>query len=107
MRKDQQEELRRLEQALLEADAQEAEDSWEVTEEDADDWLEDIYREFEEEPAVCDVYNTDEVDVDMESYSEAVSQAPEQGGCAIGVFFVLIAVLGCATLWFLKKWGIL
>lgn len=107
MRKDQQEELRRLEQALLEADAQEAEDSWEVTEEETDDWLEDIYREFEDEPTVCDVYNTDEVDVDMESYSEAVSQVPERGGCAIGVFLVLIAVLGCATLWFLKKWGIL
>jgi len=106
MRKDQREALQRLEQALLEADAQEAEDSWEVTEEETDDWLEDIFREGEESPDY-EVYNTDEADVDMESYSEAVSQVPERGGCAIGVFLVLIVVLGCATLWFLKKWGIL
>ena len=105
MRKDQQEELRRLEQALLEADAQEA-DTWDVSEEAADDWLEEIFREGEESPDY-EVYNTDEADVDMESYSEAVSQVPERGGCAIGVFLVLIAVLGCVTLWFLKKWGIL
>ena len=107
MRKDQREALRRLEEALLEADAQEAEDSWEAAEEETDDWLEDIFREGEEKDEDFDVYNTDDADVDMESYSEAVREVPEKGGCAIGVFLVLIAVLGCATLWFLKKWGIL
>lgn len=106
MRKDQQEELRRLEQALLEADAQEAEDSWEVTEEQADDWLEEIFQEFEEEPVDCPVYNTDQADVDMESYSEEVRTAEEKGGCAVGVFLILIGILGIAGFWFLKKWGI-
>ena len=106
MRKDQQEELRRLEQALLEADAQEA-DTWDVSEEAADDWLEEIFQEFEEDPVDCPVYNTDQADVDMESYSEAVRDVPERGGCAIGVFLALIGVLGAAALWFLKKWGIL
>ena len=107
MHKDQREELRRLEQALLEADGQEAEDSWEVTEAQADDWLDELFQEFEEDPAQCPVYNTDQTDVDMESYSEAVGEAPERGGCAICVFLVLISVLGAGVLWFLKKWGIL
>ena len=106
MRKDQQEHLRRLEQALLEADAQDAEDTWEVTEEESDTWLEDAFWENEEIPDNA-VNNTDDADVDMERYSEAVSRASRRSGCSIGVFLVLLAVLSCAALWFLKKWGIL
>ena len=104
MRKDQQEELRRLEQALLEADAQDAQDAWEVTEEETDDWLEEIFLEGQEDSPDYGVYNTDDTDVDMESYSEEVHNAPEKGGCAVGVFLVLIGVLGAVMLWLLKKW---
>ena len=106
MRKDQQEELRRLERALLEADAQEAEDSWEVTEEDTDDWLEEIFLDGEREIPDFESYNTDATDVDMESYSEEIRNAEEKGGCAIGVFLVLIGMLGAVGFWFMKKWGI-
>lgn len=107
MRKDQQEELRRLEQALLEADAQEASTS----EEDSDAWLEEIFQEFNDEAEEeytpdYDVYNTDSADVDMDEYSEAVRDVPSKPGCALPVFLILIAVLGGLTLWFLKKWGL-
>ena len=105
MRKDQREELRRLEQALLEADAQEAEETW-VTAEDTDDWLEEIFRDGEEILPDFDIYNTDSTDVDMDSYSVEVHGAEERGGCAIGVFLVLIVVLGAVGFWFMKKWGI-
>lgn len=107
MRKDEQEELRRLEQALLEADAREASEDWNDAAQNSDAWLEETFREFEEDPLTCEVYNTDDADVDMESYSQAVSQVPERGGCAIGVFLVLIGVLGAVAFWFFKKWGVL
>lgn len=106
MRKDQQEELRRLEKALIEADAQEPEDRWEVTGEEADDWLEEIFLDGERDIPDFDSYNTDATDVDMESYSEEVRAAEEKGGCAVGVFLVLIGLLGIAGFWFMKKWGI-
>lgn len=106
MRKDQQEELRRLEKALLEADAQEADDGWEVTEEDTDDWLEEIFRDGEGDIPDFDSYNTDATDVDMDSYSEEVCNPEEKGGCAIGVFLVLIGILGAIGFWFMKKWGV-
>ena len=106
MRKDQQEELRRLEKALLEADAQEAEDSWEVTEEETDDWLEEIFRDGEGDIPDFVSYNTDATDVDMDSYSQEVLGSEERGGCAIGVFLVLIGVLGAVGFWFMKKWGV-
>ena len=59
MRKDQQEELRRLEEALMEMDQPEPE-------EDADQWLEDFYYVPEEDYAEpYDVYNTDEAEMCM------------------------------------------
>lgn len=108
MHKDQKEELQRLEQALLEADAQEASAAWEDTEEDnSDAWLEEFFEEaVQEEGLDYDVYNTDPADVDMERYSEAVREAPKKNGCALPVFLILIAVLGGLTVWFLKKWGL-
>lgn len=81
MRKDQREELRRLEEALLEPE--EAED-WQ---EDSDLWLEQTYSA----PGDFQVYNTDTTDVDLEEFSEAVRQTPPRRGC-LGFVIAFLSV---------------
>ena len=97
MRKDQRSELERLEAALLEADAP-------VTEEAADEWLEDFY----EEPAGdFSVRNTDPSDVDLDDYSEDVYSPPRRGGCLIPLMILLTLVLAALTLYLLKLQGVI
>ena len=102
MRKDQQEALQRLEQALLEADPPESAEHWEKTEETADTWLEATYRQNRQ--VRCDAYNTDSTDVDMGHYSSAVMDAPKKK--PRGRFLLLILLSGL-LIWFLRKWGII
>lgn len=90
MRKDQQEELRRLEEALLEQDSAPAR-------EDSDRWLEDFY--IAPVPG-CKAYNTDRADVDMEDYSAQVHAGKSGRGCLVGLVILLTAVL-CALVGFL------
>jgi len=102
MRKDQLEELRRLEEALLEQEAPE-EDDWQE-EDDSDEWLEEFYSS---EPVHCDVYNTDEADLDLEEYSRDVHQGNSGGGCLIPILIFLTLVL-CALVGFvLWKQGVI
>ena len=90
MRKDQQEELRRLEEALLEQE-QPAEA------EAADEWLEDFYTEPVQDYRA---YNTDTADVDMDAYSEDVRAGRRGSGCLVRLMILLTAVL-CALVIFL------
>ena len=105
MRKDQREELQRLEQALLETDAGDTACGWEHPEAAGEDWLEEI---FQEDPRIdCAVYNTDTADVDLEQYSQEVLEVPKRKGCGCVVFCLLCILAGSAAFWLLKKWGVL
>ena len=85
MRKQQQKELRRLEEALLEV-----EDTEELFDPEEElDW-EDV-----EIPEDYEFYNTDDVDVDLESYSEEVHNGSEGGG--LGVLLTMLLMLGLAA----------
>lgn len=97
MRKDQREELRRLEEALLEQERPAPET------EEADRWLEDFYTEPVQGYRA---YNTDTADVDMDAYSEDV-HAGRRGGCLVWLM-VMLTVLLCALVGFLLwKQGVL
>ena len=89
MHKDQREELRRLEQALLESEL--PEEQWQ-DEDDADQWLEEFY---ESEPVHCQVYNADDTDVDLDAFSEEVQRDHRSGGCLVPLMIFLTLVL-CA-----------
>ena len=109
MRRKQDEELRRLEQALLE-DIPEAED---IPEEDPSEWVDEFYEELPEAPAEqlpdsFTVYNTDRVDVDLDSYSEEVYQG-KRGGCLIPGLITLLALslLTAMGLWLLRYLGVM
>lgn len=89
MRKDQREELRRLEQALLEPEL--PEEDWQQ-DADTDQWLDDFYSP---EPVHCQVYNADDTDVDLEEFSEEVQRGHRSGGCLLPLMIILTLVL-CA-----------
>lgn len=100
MRKQQQKELRRLEEALLEIeDTQEAypagSDEWEL------DWEESDDSEY------YDVYNTDDVDVDLDEYSEDVHRGKSGRGVSIIVTMLLMVVLSACILMLLRFLGVL
>ena len=97
MRRAQEKELRRLEEALLEeeypqeafpADSDEMELDWEN------------YEEY-------DVYNTDDVDVDMDAYSEAVHQGKHGSGLSVVITMVAMVALSAGILFLLKYLGVL
>lgn len=100
MRKQEAEALRRLEQALLE--------DTEPTPPEADspEWVEDFYEETE--GSGFTVQNTDDTDVDPDSYSEAV-YAPKRGGCLVPGLVTLLALslLTVMVLWLLKYLGVM
>jgi hypothetical protein len=109
VRKHQEEELRRLEQALLE-DPQEAESPME---EDPLEWVEEFYEDVTEEtgytpPQGFTVRNTDDVDVDLDAYSEEVYRG-KRGGCLIpGLITVLaLSLLTAMVLWLLQYLGVM
>ena len=101
MHKDQREELRRLEEALLAQDA--PEEVWQE-EDDSDEWLAEFYAG---DPVSCDVYNTDDTDIDLDEYSRDVHQGRSGGGCLIPIIIFLTLVL-CALVGFvLWKQGVI
>ena len=97
MRRAQEKELRRLEEALMEAEyPQEAfpadSDEMEL------DW--ENYEEY-------DVYNTDDVDVDMDAYSEEVHQGKRGNGLSVVITMVAMVALSAGILFLLKYLGVL
>ena len=100
MRRAQEKELRRLEEALLEAEyPQEAfpadSDEMEL------DW--EDYGEYEQ----YDVYNTDDVDVDLDAYSEEVHQGKRGSGLSVVITMVAMVALSAGILFLLKYLGVL
>lgn len=104
MRRQEEEALRRLEQALLEDNPEE--DS--PPEEDPLEWVEEFYEDGESLSAGFTVHNTDRTDVDLDSYSEEVYQG-KRGGCLIpGLVTVLaLCVLTAMVLWLLNYLGVM
>ena len=105
MRRQEEEELRRLEKALLEDPDQEEFDQ----EEDPLEWVEDFYDDIGDTmPQDFTVRNTDNVDVDIDDYSEDVYRA-KRGGCLIpGLITVLaLCVLTAMVLWLLQYLGVM
>ena len=106
MKKQEQEALERLEKALMEDPLYE-----EVPqEEDPLEWVEEFYEDVAEEtpPADFTVHNTDDVDVDLEDYSEEVYRA-KRGGCLVPGLITLLAlcVLTAMVLWLLQYLGVM
>ena len=103
MRKQEKEALRRLEQALLEAETPEEE----ISEEDPPEWEEEYYDAPDETPTGFTVRNTDQTDVDLEDYSEEVYRG-SKGGCLISGLVTVIAlcVLAAMVLWLLQYLGV-
>lgn len=91
MRKQELDELRRLEEELMADEYMEEEPLDEL------DLLDDTWQEFMEVP--ISVYNTDDTDVDLESYSEEVQQAqdrrPSSGLLTVLILFLLLVVIFC------------
>ena len=109
MRKHQEEELRWLEQALLD-DAREEEFP---VEEDPLEWVDEFYEDVVEAtghtpPHEFTVRNTDDVDVDLDTYSEEVYRG-KRGGCLIpGLITVLaLSLLTAMVLWLLQYLGVM
>ena len=109
MFRDRDEELKRLQEELLEEEEQEtAEEAY---------LQEDVERLLEDEEKVGDpddyrnfatgykAYNTDKTDADLWDMSRMITEPPEEkkkGGCLV-VGFVLLTALLLATLWLLAK----
>lgn len=99
MRKQQEKELRRLEEALMEAEyPQEAFP--------ADPELELDWDEFEDTESY-DAYNTDDVDVDLEEYSEDVHQGKRGSGLGVVLTMICMVALSAGILMLLKYLGVL
>lgn len=85
MRKQQQKELRRLEEALLEV-----ENTEEIFDPEEElDWEDTVI------PEDYDFYNTDDVDVDLDAYSEDVHSGSR--GSGLGIFLAMLLMLGLAA----------
>ena len=99
MRRQQEKELRRLEAALMEEEY--PREAFPAEEELELDW-----EEFDN-PEGYEVYNTDDVDVDLEEYSEDVHQG--RGGSGLGIVLTMLAMVGLAAgiLALLKYLGVL
>jgi len=98
MRKKQQDELRRLEEALLEPEA------FDEPEEAAEEWLDEFYAESARDYAV---HNTDSADVDLDSYSADVYEGRRRSGCLIPVMILLTAVLAALVIYLLHLQGVI
>lgn len=94
MRKQQQAELRRLEEALMAEDFPE----------EAAPILEETWQEYADRD--CEIYNTDNTDVDMDTFSEQVHAGSSRKGA--GILFVLTLLLLMAVIiYFLKFLGVM
>ena len=100
MRRAQEEELRRLEKALMEAD--EIQEAFPADSDEMElDW--EDFSEYEQ----YDVYNSDEVDVDMDEYSEDVHRGSSGSGLSVVVTMVAMVALSAGILFLLKLLGVL
>ena len=114
MRKDQKEELQRLEDALMKE-----EEIRQIPEDDTDLLLQEIYGILEEEhtasesytpvpqkiappPEHYQAYNTDNTDVDLEQFSKALEEKPKGKGCLWSSFTVVMGAL-LLTIWYLLR----
>ena len=97
MRRAQEKELRRLEEALMEAEYQQEAFPADSNEIELD-W--ENYEEY-------DVYNTDDVDVDMDAYSEEVHQGKSGNGLSVVITMVAMVALSAGILFLLKYLGVL
>ena len=98
MRKREREELRRLEEALMEPEFTETPTS-------EMDILEDSWQEVSD--VSYDIYNTDEADVDMDVYSEEVHRGRQGNVLSTIITLLALATLSAAILWLLKFLGVL
>ena len=96
MRKRDEKELRRLEQALLEEEAMQ-EDSEYIPE---SDWQQDDDLDYE-------IYNTDDTDVDLAEYSEEVYRERSGNGVAVLVTMLCMVIICVLILVLLKYLGVL
>ena len=91
MRKQELDELRRLEEELMADEYMEEEPLDEL------DLLDDTWQEFMEVP--ISVYNTDDTDVDLESYSKEVyrtqNRRPSSGLLTVLIILLLLVVIFC------------
>ena len=93
MKKQELEALRRLEAALLEQPTEE------VSEDDLE-FSDDLWTELSD--TEFDIYNTDDVDVDMAAYSEEVHQGIRRNPF-LSFLIVVILLLLAASIWILAK----
>ena len=118
MRKDQREELQRLEEALLDADVPvkktPASGSPSVTDEEFDLWLKDFLSDVNMDtyPAASpapkpqatpafDVYNADEMDVELEAYSEEIQEDTGRTPIGLTIFCILLIPAMLWVIWYL------
>ena len=99
MRKQQEKELRRLEEALMEAEY--PQEAFPADPELVLDW-----DEFEDTESY-DAYNTDDVDVDLEEYSEDVHQGKRGSGLGVVLTMICMVALSAGILMLLKYLGVL
>ena len=92
MSKRQDEELRRLEEALLESEDTE-DTEWEPDEAETEPWDDDIDYQ---------VYNTDDTDVDLDEYSEDVYRERSGRGLSVLLTMLCMAALSVCILLLLK-----
>ena len=116
MRKDQQEELQRLEDALM-ADAP-PEESLQAPQDDTDLLLQEIYGILEDNPQPPQThmppkphtppleshrtYNTDKTDVDLDQLTEALQEKPKGRGCLWSAILTATGML-LLTIWYLLR----
>lgn len=98
MRKQEREELRRLEEALMEP---------EFTEIPADemDTIESTWQDVSD--THYDIYNTDETDVALDVYSEDVHRGRRSSALPTVLTLIVLVALSAAILWLLKILGVL
>lgn len=100
MRRAQDKELRRLEEALMEEEYPQEAFSADVDETELD------WEEFAD-PQQYDVYNTDDTDVDLDAYSEEVRQGKSGSGLSAVITMVAMVALSAGILFLLKILGVL
>ena len=98
MRKQEREELRRLEEALMKPEFTEMPaDEMEILEESWQDLSDVSY----------DIYTTDEVDVDLEAYSEDVHRGRQSNALPVIITVLALIALSAMVLWLLQFLGVL
>lgn len=99
MRKQEQENLRRLEEALLEAEQPKDFPDEELY------VLEDSWQEISDTD--YEIYNTDDSDVDMDEYSEEVYRGRSGSSLWVLLMVLTMVLLAVFILWLLKFLGVI